>query len=101
MSEPTVEAIRDRLAKATPGPWYVESVGDRDWVDGLQHSCMIPDVVRWKGYSNSLDFGEDRATAEFIANAPTDIAYLLDLVKRYRDVIAALEAFFGGWPSRS
>lgn len=85
---------RERAAKATPGPWYVEEVGDHRR-DGTERDRIIPDVVRWRGYTNALNVGEDVPTAAFIASARSDVPTLwvdslADEVERLRAEIAEL-----------
>lgn len=85
MSERIAE-IRERLEKATPGPW----VNEGDVVADEQSIVVGVESYNWRfvAHINSdTDDGpetppispeEAKANAEFIANAPTDIAFLLD-----------------------
>ena len=68
MPDERLQAIRERMAAATPGPWgvYLHEVSGVSAVLGPDREMIdesIPD------------------NAEFIANAPSDIAYLLELVE--------------------
>ena len=80
MSAPDLNAIRARAAAATKGPWEVER-----WEDfGGSPSYSIPGAERFREYRNSIECGEDEATAEFIAHARQDIPALCDEVERLR-----------------
>ena len=74
-----LDEIRERLEAATEGPW--------DWCSELwqlRHMTgkyVCTEVLHAKG---TLPTDND---AEFIANAPTDIAYLLAEVERLRGVV--------------
>lgn len=70
--------IRAACDAATPGPWDVETIRD------LDESFVICDVVRWRGYTNSLNFGEDRRTAEFVAQSREWLPALVDEVEQLR-----------------
>ncbi len=85
-----IEAIRARLAAATPGPWVVEHdrndqpniypADDHDrWIALLPHQC----VTAIERMAN--------ADAAFIANSPTDIADLLAEVERLRSALSDRE----------
>lgn len=56
---------------ATPGPWFVENVGNHG-----DKSASI-ECARWRGYVNTIGLGEDFATARFIAAARTAVPALL------------------------
>jgi hypothetical protein len=87
-----VEEIRERLAKATPGPWfktanwYVSSDEDysiynRDgrWCGG--HDPLIAQI-QGPGIRRGEDF-------DLIAAAPSDLAFLLSELDRARKVVEA------------
>lgn len=76
-----LQPLKDRLAAATPGPWYVEESRYSICAD----TYRIIGVERFRNFTNDLSLGEDKDTAEFIAAAPTDQAKL----------IAAIEAVAG------
>ena len=67
--------LRELADAATPGPWFVEFSGE---LDGklAQIEC-----ARWRGCLNTIDLGEDHATAEFIAAARTAVPALLDALE--------------------
>lgn len=70
-----IDQIRERLDNATPGPWdHIEST----YRDRPAHRIGNPDInvdvaLVWR-WGDSLSL----ATAEFIAHAPDDVAWLLD-----------------------
>jgi hypothetical protein len=76
-----ISEIRARLEGVTPGPWrapfpsYV--------IGGFGHGkvCQLDGVY--------VKNPNDRADATFIANAPADIAYLLDRVEALEEVFEA------------
>jgi hypothetical protein len=93
---PDLDAIRQRLQKATAGPWQS---------DGAKWGCfyvladagMIADdgendahlIARIRGVGAQLPMA---ANADLIAHAPTDLADLLALADRQQARIAAMEA---------
>lgn len=82
MPDQRLQEIKERLAAATPGPWNVL------YDDGSLHGTPEEYFVNFDAHRDSTNI-EREADAEFIANAPSDIAYLLDLVElaqRARDV---------------
>lgn len=88
-----LDGIRSRLAAATPGQW--KRTGP--WQPCEPKLLKLPDQYSSVAHAdgNIADiwpWTDHVANAEFIAHAPEDVAYLLALVDRYRDVIAALEA---------
>lgn len=74
-----LDAIKVRCEAATPGPWFVDRGGEFD-----DPYYSIPAVCRDKYGDNSLMVGSDKATAEFIAHARTDVPALVDEVERLR-----------------
>ena len=76
-----IDEIRERLDKATPGPWKATYEAADDWVsitgqgfyDG-GHWMTCPEVATCEGI-----VGPD---ADLIANAPADLAWLLGEVER-------------------
>lgn len=82
----TIEEIRERRSKITPGPWGVDDLGDAHFLEtnhryGIGCHSGTGRVAKVEG------FGEQpRLTADFIANAPADIAHLLSVI----DQLAAL-----------
>jgi hypothetical protein len=65
----TIAEIRARLAKITPGPW---------WVNEKPVTVAVMDMKRHYITENVRSHPNQLADAEFIAHAPTDIQFLLD-----------------------
>ena len=82
-----LDAIEARKNAATPGPWVIET--SREPFEAEKYSLL--DIERWRGYHNSVQLGEDKATAEFIAHAPQDITELLDLARKQQAAIDAVK----------
>jgi hypothetical protein len=86
MQTSDLEAIKARLAAASPGPWHHGSVDDRLHAvfdanaDG--EICTLYDVDG-EGFPADA-FQGDAANAELIAHAPTDLAALVAEVERLR-----------------
>jgi len=66
-----LDAIEARAAAATEGPWRVDASGD------VGEKDYIVDAARWRNFVNTVSFGEDRASAEFVAAARTDVPVLV------------------------
>jgi len=88
-----IQEIEDRLAKATPGPWA--------WATGWHCSDSGPTYVfsegpRYQGTHSGSSIPDDHpqvdADADLIANAPADIAYLLDYVSDLESEAQSLRA---------
>jgi hypothetical protein len=71
------DEIRARLERATPGHWYTELHG-------------IMDEYRSRTIVITGESEQDDADAELIANAPADLAYLLDALEMAEAKIAEL-----------
>lgn len=71
-----LEEIEKRLAAATPGPWAEHTSGHYSLGELSKEIKSVPNRVSICNmvYGTSYD-------RNFIANAPTDIAYLLERVK--------------------
>lgn len=95
MTQEEIQAIRERLSDATPGPWTAQGLGSEGYVievrlpgetapdtyDRIGFYGRIAEVRagrRWKGL---------RANAEFIAHAPEDMRRLLAEVERLREPV--------------
>lgn len=75
--------LRALAAAATPGPWHLESHLDMLDPPATWH---IADLERWRGYTNNVGFGEDEATARYVAAVSPDVVLgLLDEIGRLRD----------------
>lgn len=101
MTDQELQAIKQRAAMATTGPWMVEA-GDysgRDWLIGvvavyLGASCQDDkcySVTTRDVHASELS-GDARTDAEFIAHARTDIAALIAEVERLRLLLDVCEA---------
>ena len=80
MTSERVEAIRERLAKATPGPWDVHS----STIRGVQYR---KDGTYWRRCSiarilGGANYVPEAPNAELIAHAPTDLAWACDEIER-------------------
>ncbi|WNO27877.1 hypothetical protein SEA_HALO3_7 [Gordonia phage Halo3] len=68
------DEARAKLEGITPGPWEVEEqhdpLGDTTY--------CIPGIERFRGYTNNVYCGIDKALAEFIAAAPALVRGLLE-----------------------
>ncbi len=89
-----LDAIEARVNAATPGPWWVEQVGD------FGDKSAVIECVRWRGYLNTLHLVEDTPTAEFIAHAREDVPALVAEVRSLRAKVAAVEALADQWADR-
>lgn len=109
MTDEQLQAIRARLESATPGPWRIavhdysmadihsvtEKYGDMNPVLSVSpcRSCQAREAKAAKKESRQPEWKWKRCTVgsevdwQFIANAPTDIAALLDEVERLRTSI--------------
>lgn len=76
---PTQEqAIRDRLAKATLGPWTIHRAGS-----AFAPPLRVSANARIIAYRERFD-SQDEANFSLIANAPTDLQMLLDALDEAR-----------------
>lgn len=90
--EQRIEEVRNRLAEITPGPWMTEIGGTRVW--HLSSGDTICEV-NFDHQTGDHQPGEDQA---FIANAPSDVAYLLEqLASIPAQIKAAVQAEREKW----
>jgi len=105
-----LEKIKERLSKATPGEWQViEKIWDAKTPSGKVFQRISRRIfTKWehpqlkdnKGVVNSAQgfggFSIEISTedAEFIANAPADIRYLIELVEQQQKEIEELKNGF-------
>lgn len=77
MTPDRLEQIRERVSKATPGPWH----GDHD-----EYGCVVFGNYGWVCPGNGPAYDEDseqgKADAEFVGHARTDVPDLLAEVER-------------------
>lgn len=87
----TLKDIRERWEKATPGEWKAER--ENCHTGGIA-TCHGDGLPWWEVWSDGwIVRGVDpAANAEAIANAPTDVAYLLDLVERAKVLLKSAES---------
>jgi hypothetical protein len=87
-----IAEIKARLAAATPGPWTANLQGN--YVDvQTERDKRLEQRRGWRHYLLEInlhfdfrekEYSQASANAEFVANAPADIAYLLAEVKRLK-----------------
>jgi hypothetical protein len=88
--------IKERVGKATPGPWEVEydtcecnSPDDCDhWT--LPYRLTLPEESVPEGVDHQVEYIGDftNETVEFIAHSPDDIRWLIAEVERLRHAVA-------------
>lgn len=82
--------LRALAAAATPGPWELESYTHYDVAPPVT-TWSISDLERWRSLTNKVGFGEDEATARYVAAVSPDVVVgLLDEIERLRDELEAL-----------
>lgn len=78
--------IRERLAAATPGPWCIENEQSEDYIYVIADArAAVAEILK---PFNSAAFDD----AALIANAPSDLAFLLSLLDDLRGDRARLAA---------
>lgn len=82
MNKKRIQAIGERLAAATPRPWVHDG---GDVVDS-----SVGRVARMYHWPKSYGL-QSEADAEFISNAPTDIADLIAEVERLMALLEGLD----------
>lgn len=89
--------IRARLEAATDGPWEI-GTDKEDLLPGFRYDILSEDewhVASIAGGADSKelpDGEEEKANADFIANAPTDIKDLLDEVEAKQHIVDELHS---------
>jgi hypothetical protein len=106
MTDEELEKIKTRLKKASPGPWHF--AGDEEEIEegmfpGPHWIVDLPDLTHIGYIAKTADsLEEGAANAEFVANAPTDIAALLEevdyLKSKFEIALRALEDIYMGMP---
>jgi hypothetical protein len=76
---PRLKSIRERLDAATPGPWHFD-IGnfEVEKVPCRAHICFVENRAERPRESDYI------ADGELIANAPSDLQYLLDLYEQLK-----------------
>lgn len=83
------EEIRERLSKATKGPWVYDK--SRDTHDSCIHTADAKEEYGYIGTGRGCVVGSSEwiwiedADGEFIAHARSDIEYLLAEIDRLKD----------------
>lgn len=84
MTTPDLDAIKARLAAATPGPWGLQGAqndyelrGPGPRVDGWNTGPLVMEVSRWNKHPSPAD-------VDLIEHAPADLAALVAEVERLR-----------------
>jgi hypothetical protein len=90
MSMNDLKTIIDRHAAATPGPKFVDVIDDHTGLPGGQE-WLICDLARERYGKNTVSFGEDEATARFVAAAFTDVPAMAAALQRAHAHLADLE----------
>lgn len=72
MTDADLQAIKARLAAATPGPWTSDGI------------CVLALYEGYETFMVEVSYGRRPDDAEFIAHAPTTIAALVAEVERLR-----------------
>jgi hypothetical protein len=80
-----INEIRARLQAATPGPWKI----DPDDPTKFESIVSTADDRPWGWVEVARSIGPD---AKLIANAPEDIAYLLERLEAFAPVLTRLDA---------
>ncbi|MFB9714075.1 hypothetical protein [Arthrobacter methylotrophus] len=85
-----LQTIIDRHAAATPGPQFVDVIDDHTGFPGGQE-WLICDLARERYGKNTVSFGEDEATARFVAAAFTDVPAMAARLQKVEEVLTTME----------
>lgn len=82
-----LKEIKDRIERATPGPWTKGPVHLRNY----SHFNLVANVrgVEILGQYKAVSCGDDAA---FIAHAPTDLAKLIKVIEVYEESLEEMMA---------
>jgi len=89
--DPRLDEIEDRLYAITTGPWEHQPYGDQNQ-NGDYCGGYILD-----GHGEYLISEVSDRDGPFIANAPTDVAYLLAELRKAHEALAAVEKLERRW----
>lgn len=91
--DPRVGEIEDRLNAATPGPWKANKDGTIDGTDYAEVICrgQVDCMSYCYGGTSVIEGDNLAADAEFIAHAPSDVAYLLAELRKRDEALARVE----------
>jgi hypothetical protein len=76
-----VEAIKQRLAQTSPGPWETKLAGSCGNETALSVEIPRPPTATSAPSILDMVFGYLPADADFIAHAPDDVAFLLEHIE--------------------
>lgn len=85
-----LQTIIDRHAAATPGRQFVDVIDDHTGLPESR-SWLICDVARTRWGNNSISFGEDEATARFVAASFTDVPKMAEALQRAHALLADMD----------
>lgn len=90
---PDLDAIRQRVNAATPGPWHAEDKGafHEIYTKGLGTNPLLPYEPPILLSSSEPDEEIRREDAEFIVHAREDVPVLLDEIDRLREELRQAE----------
>lgn len=90
-----IAEVKARLEAATPGPWAREANKNNEFHPEVEWTQTILTADEEAFICIAEAFGEDdKDNFELIANAPSDIAFLLALAEKYEKALeVAIEAF--------
>lgn len=92
MTDEERKAIRERVNKATVGPWVAECLGSEGYTIKADFHGDLAEAYALLGFRGNIgevrggrDWQELRSNAEFIAAARMDVLELLDEVEHLRN----------------
>lgn len=95
-----IAEIRERLAKATPGPWWYDATCCNQWGEAHAGSVRAPELDGDFIVKVEPDAERPEADAQLIANAPSDLAWLLSELDAVRQDVKRLQAGIDAIASR-
>lgn len=99
MTGDRVAEIAARLESATPGPWETTQAADEEsttWIEAPSGDVLNHDECG-HGHMRENFAWMRRADADLIANAPSDLRYLMAEVAALRGRLAAVEWLADEW----
>jgi len=94
-----LQQIKERLQKASPGPWNVDGKLVYKLVQSTNSEHLVNRFSAGVQSARQLHEAQDAeldANAQLMAHAPTDIAFLIEEVERLREVEGILARSLGG-----
>jgi hypothetical protein len=89
-----LQEIKERLEKATPGPWFVSEDGFSRKGEKTPTVYAADNELRYIAKCNdglNINPTPNLSNAEFIAHAPEDIRRLLEEVERLKEAIGEID----------